>query len=64
MFPGLTLKELPRQVRPDPDTTGNGWIEAFRNIDNQIAVPRYVPARIIRCVRLDAPSAVIKSRAV
>jgi capsid portal protein len=47
---GLSFKELRRQVRADAEQTGNGYIEVFRNLENQVIVVRYVrPASFALC---------------
>jgi len=60
----LTVKALAREVRADPNQTGNGSVDAFRSIENQFIFLRCVADRSIRCVRLEAPIAVANSRAV
>jgi PBSX family phage portal protein len=60
VFPGLSFTQLRRQVRRDLEQTGNGYIEVLRNIEGQMMFLRYVAARTIRVMRLDAPMVVTK----
>jgi PBSX family phage portal protein len=60
VFPGLSFKALRRKVRRDLEQTGNGYIEVLRNVEGQVMFLRYVPARTVRVMRLDAPIVVEK----
>jgi PBSX family phage portal protein len=60
VFPGLSFVQLRRLVRRDLEQTGNGYIEVLRNIEGQMMFLRYVAARTIRVMRLDAPMVVTK----
>lgn len=55
VYPGVSMTTLRRLVRRDLEATGNGYIEALRNVGGELTFLRHMQASTCRIVFLDEP---------
>lgn len=61
VYPGVSFIELRERVRRDMERTGNGYVEVVRNGRDEILYLRHADAKMMRMVKLDAPTVVAKT---
>ncbi len=59
-WPGVSFTTMRQDVRRDLERTGNGYLEVIRNASDQIVFLRHADAKMMRLVKLDEPTVVVK----
>lgn len=55
VFPQMSFVTVRKKLRRDLETSGNAYMEVLRNIKGDLVFLRYVRAKDVRMVKLDAP---------
>ena len=60
-WPGETFISIRKAVRRDVERVGNGYMEWVRNPKDEIVFCRHVDGKMVRIVKLDAPTVAVKT---
>ena len=59
-WPGVSFATMRQDMRRDLERTGNGYFEVIRNARDDIVFMRHADSKMMRIVRLDEPTVVVK----
>jgi PBSX family phage portal protein len=59
-WPGVSFHTMRQDMRRDLERTGNGYFEFIRNARDDIVFMRHADAKMMRIVKLDEPTVVVK----